>query len=77
MSGAGKPPMLPPGRARRWWALVTALILSGGCGVLYVLQWTAGLRGHVLLEFFTFYLALPLAAAVLLLFIYFYDPAAK
>jgi len=66
--------VLPPSRARRWWVLALALLLVAGAGGVHLWQWLDGLRGHELLEFFTFYLALPLAAGMLLLFAYLKPP---
>lgn len=61
---------LSPQRSRRWWVLALALLLVVGAGVLHLRQWLAGVRGHELLEYFTIWLALPLAAGMLLLFAY-------
>jgi hypothetical protein len=76
MSGSGRHGVLPPGRARRWWVLALALIITVCCGVAYLLGWRQGLRGHELLQFFTVYLALPMAVALLLLFAYLRHPKA-
>ena len=71
-----RPPrsVLPPDRARRWWVLALALLLVVGAGAVYLKQWLHGMRGHELLEFFTFFLALPLAVGMLLLFAYLKPP---
>lgn len=62
--------LLPAGRAGRWWVLLLAVLLVAGVGIAHLIQWRHGLRGHELLQFFTIYLAVPLAAGMLLLFAY-------
>jgi len=45
-----------------------------GVGIAHLIQWQHGLRGHELLQFFTIYLAVPLALGMLLLFAYLRQP---
>jgi len=70
MDNDRKPGLLSAGHARRWWLLALALLLVIGAGVMHLVQWHQGLRGHELLEYFTLYLALPLAVGILLMFAY-------
>jgi hypothetical protein len=53
------------------------VVLVIGAGVAHLIQWRNGLRGHELLEFFTIYLALPMAAGILLLFAYLRNPPGR
>lgn len=71
------PGLLPAGRAGRWWMLLLAVLLVVGVGLAHLIQWQRGLRGHELLQFFTVYLALPLAAGMLLLFAYLRQPPGR
>lgn len=75
MTKAQEPPgILPAGRRNRWWLLLLAVLAVGAVGIVYLLKWNAGLRGFELLQFFTFYLALPLAIGLLLMFSYLRTP---
>ena len=67
--------VLPSGRAGRWWQLLLAVLIVGGVGVAYIIKYQAGLRGHELLQFFTVFLAVPLAVGLLVLFAYLKNPA--
>jgi len=71
---SNKPGLLPAGRAGRWWLLLLAVLLVVGVGIAHLIQWQHGLRGHELLQFFTIYLAVPLALGMLLLFAYLRQP---
>jgi hypothetical protein len=73
-NNSNEPGLLPAGRAGRWWVLLLAVLLAVGVGIAHLIQWQRGLRGHELLQFFTIYLAVPLAAAMLLLFAYLRQP---
>lgn len=68
------PGILPAGRRKRWWLLLLAMLVVCAVGVVYLLKWNAGLRGFELLQFFTFYLAVPLASGLLLMFAYLRTP---
>jgi len=62
--------LFSPDRKHRLWQLVAAVLIVLAVGVAYMLKWQNGLQGIELLQFFTFYLAVPLAVGLLLLFAY-------
>jgi len=67
--------ILPSGRAGRWWQLLLAVLIVAAVGVGYIWKFNTGARGHELLQFFTIYLAVPLAIGLLTLFAYLKNPA--
>ena len=58
------------GTSKPGWLLLVATVLAVGAGGAYFWKYFSGLRGADLLEFATFYVAVPLGVSLILLFQY-------